>query len=582
MKSFFKNIKLIAILLLTISFGCSEDDIVLPTISSGFTYTLNQATGTVVFINTSTGATSFEWNFGDGVAAIPATDTAAAVPAKPSISKDVNPIKTYLPGTYTVTLKVSNSAGAVAYFEAIIVVGPIQVGPDTTIPVITLTGLATIDIDVNETYTDQGATATDAVDGDISENIVVGGDTVDTATAGTYVITYNVSDAAGNAAVEVTRTVNVNTVVDEDACIPEATQTLTAVNFHLTFQTDPGTIAVKNSGNFKFFQDNVTYEYADNPKVSAANNSCKVAKVTNSSVAAWDNLQFDFADKLIFTDGSNFTMKVYSPQSGYKVTLKLEDKADPGTFKEVASGVTTKTNEWEELTISFNAADSGKFDKLVFFFDLQTTNGNTYYFDDLKLNLGTGGGGGGTGTGTSSTIGGGDGCDDTTTCPDPPTGELLYNGDFEACDCDWQLIGNGGTVSISETINNGGSRSAQIQSASGKNPALKQERLGVGIIQPNTTYVVTFDIKASGAFGEGGVFKAFVFSEGENGGDVAATLHALTENTSSISSTSWESKSYTFTTPGNANQVAGGISFLAELVNSTASVNIDNVVIKAQ
>ena len=581
MKSFFKNIKLIAIFLLTLSFGgCLEEDIVLPTISSGFTYTLNQATGTVQFTNTSKGATSFEWNFGDGAAAIPATDTAAAVPAQLSISTDINPINTYLPGTYTVTLKVSNSAGAVAYFEAVIVVGPIQVGPDTTIPVITLTGLAIIEIDINESYTDQGATATDAVDGDISENIVVGGDTVDTTTAGTYVITYNVSDAADNAAVEVTRTVKVNAIVVE-VCTTDAAQTLTALNFDLTFLTDPGTIAVKNSGNFKFFQDNVTYEYDDNPKVSAGNNSCKVAKVTNSNVAAWDNLQFDLADKLIFTDGSNFTIKVYSPQSGYKVTLKLEDKANSGIFREVASGATTKTDEWEELTISFNAADSGKYDKILFFFDLETTNGNTYYFDDLKLNLGTGGGGGG--TGTSNTIGGGDGCVDTTTCPDPPSGELLYNGNFEACDCDWQLLNiNGGTVSISETINNGGSRSAQIQSATGRNPGIKQERLGVGIIQPNTTYEVTFDIKASGDFGVGGVFKAFVFSEGENGGDVPATLHPLTENTSSISSTSWESKSYTFTTPVNANQVAGGVSFLAELVNSTASVNIDNVVIKAQ
>ncbi|MDC0176985.1 DUF5011 domain-containing protein [Polaribacter sp.] len=571
MKLVLKNSKLIVFFLMAIIYaGCSEDVVELPKITAGFTYTLNENTGTVEFINISENATTYSWDFGDETPLV-----------SELISSDINPIKTYINGTYTVILKAMNAAGAVSYFEDIIVVGPIQVGPDTTIPVITLTGLATIEIDVNESFTDQGATATDAVDGDISENIVVGGDIVDTTTAGTYVITYNVSDAADNEAVEVTRTVNVNTVV-VGLCTADVAQTLTAVNFHLTFQTDPGTIAVKNSENFKFFQDNVTYEYADNPAVSAGNNSCKVAKVINHNAAAWDNLQFDFANKLIFTDGSNFTIKVYSPQSGYKVTLKLEDKANSGAFKQVASGVTTKTDEWEELTISFNASDSDKYDKVVFFFDLETKNGNTYYFDDLKLNLGTGGGGGGTGGGSSNTVGGGDGCADTTTCPDAPTGELLFNGDFEACDCDWQLIGNGGTVSISETIDNGGSRSAQIQSASGKNPALKQERLGVGIIQPNTTYVVTFDIKASGAFGEGGVFKAFVFSEGENGGDVPATKHDLTIDTSSISSTSWESKSYTFTTPGNANQVAGGVSFLAELVNSNASVNIDNVVIKAQ
>jgi len=569
MKTFFKNIKLLAILLLTLSFaGCSEDDIVLPTISSGFTYTLNQATGTVQFTNTSKGATSFEWNFGDGVAAIPATDTAAAVPAQLSISTDINPINTYLPGTYTVTLKVSNSAGAVAYFEAVIVVGPIQVGPDTTIPVITLTGLAIIEIDINESYTDQGATATDAVDGDISENIVVGGDTVDTTTAGTYVITYNVSDAADNAAVEVTRTVNVNAIVVEP-CTTDAAESYSAANLNMSFQTDP---------TANFINDGANFSWIDNPDFdNAVNSSCKVGQVVKQNNNPWDNNQYDLDAKLDFDANNGLKIKVWSARPNTEVRLKLEEIGNKDNNTEL-SLTTSVTSGWEELTFPFAATNSNKFNKIVIFFDLNANNSDTYYFDDLKL-YGTGGGGG---TGTSNTIGGGDGCDDTTTCPDPPSGELLYNGNFEACDCDWQLIPNGGTVSISETINNGGSRSAQIQSATGKNPALKQERLGVGIIQTNTTYVVTFDIKASGAFGEGGVFKAFVFSEGENGGDVGATLHPLTEDTSSISSTTWEPKSYTFTTPGNANQVAGGVSFLAELVNSNASVNIDNVVIKAQ
>ncbi|MBT8268005.1 MAG: DUF5011 domain-containing protein [Bacteroidia bacterium] len=87
-------------------------------------------------------------------------------------------------------------------------------GPDTTPPVITLTGPSVVNLNVGDTYTEQGATATDNVDGDITANIVIGGDTVDTNTAATYVVTYNVSDAAGNAATEVTRTVNVNEVID--------------------------------------------------------------------------------------------------------------------------------------------------------------------------------------------------------------------------------------------------------------------------------------------------------------------------------------------------------------------------------
>ena len=84
---------------------------------------------------------------------------------------------------------------------------------DTTKPVITLVGSSPVDINVGDTYNDQGATASDNIDGNITSSIVTV-NPVDTNTAGTYIVTYNVSDAAGNVADEVTRTVNVNTVVD--------------------------------------------------------------------------------------------------------------------------------------------------------------------------------------------------------------------------------------------------------------------------------------------------------------------------------------------------------------------------------
>ena len=77
------------------------------------------------------------------------------------------------------------------------------------IPTITLLGSDPVNVTQGDTYTDDGATAL-ASDGttDITGSIVVGGDTVDTSTLGTYIITYNVTDG-GVAADEVTRTVNV-------------------------------------------------------------------------------------------------------------------------------------------------------------------------------------------------------------------------------------------------------------------------------------------------------------------------------------------------------------------------------------
>lgn len=79
---------------------------------------------------------------------------------------------------------------------------------DKTAPVITLTGAATINHILNTNYTDQGANATDDVDGDITTSITVTG-TVNKDLTGSYTLKYNATDAAGNAAAEVTRVVTV-------------------------------------------------------------------------------------------------------------------------------------------------------------------------------------------------------------------------------------------------------------------------------------------------------------------------------------------------------------------------------------
>ena len=79
---------------------------------------------------------------------------------------------------------------------------------DTTAPVITLLGDSPVDTPLGGTYQDAGATAADGCEGDLTANIVIGGDTVDDNTLGQYVITYNVSDAAANSAQQVTRTVS--------------------------------------------------------------------------------------------------------------------------------------------------------------------------------------------------------------------------------------------------------------------------------------------------------------------------------------------------------------------------------------
>jgi len=115
----------------------------------------------------------------------------------------VNSVNTNVVGSYTVTYNVSDTAGN----SAAQVTRTVNV-EDTTIPVITLVGDATVTIEVGTNYTDAGATASDNYDGDITNNITIV-NSVDTSVVGSYTVTYNVSDAAGNAATQITRTVNV-------------------------------------------------------------------------------------------------------------------------------------------------------------------------------------------------------------------------------------------------------------------------------------------------------------------------------------------------------------------------------------
>ena len=77
---------------------------------------------------------------------------------------------------------------------------------DTEPPVITILGDNPDSVNQGDAYTDPGVTVTDNVDGNLTSSIVVSS-TVDTSTPGTYYINYNVTDSAGNAANQATRTV---------------------------------------------------------------------------------------------------------------------------------------------------------------------------------------------------------------------------------------------------------------------------------------------------------------------------------------------------------------------------------------
>ena len=113
----------------------------------------------------------------------------------------VNTVDETTLGTYSVTYNVTDTSGRAAD-EKVRTVNVV----DNVTPVITLTGVSYIEIALDTIYTDDGATALDTEDGDITGDIVTD-NPVNETVPGTYVITYDVMDSLGASAIQVTRTV---------------------------------------------------------------------------------------------------------------------------------------------------------------------------------------------------------------------------------------------------------------------------------------------------------------------------------------------------------------------------------------
>jgi hypothetical protein len=106
-------------------------------------------------------------------------------------------------GAYTIAYDVQDVAGN----QADTVTRTVNI-VDTTKPGITLSGDNSQAVELGSSYVEQGATATDN-SGDLTDSIIIGSSLVNTSEVGSYIVTYNVTDSSGNAADEVTRTVNV-------------------------------------------------------------------------------------------------------------------------------------------------------------------------------------------------------------------------------------------------------------------------------------------------------------------------------------------------------------------------------------
>jgi hypothetical protein len=370
MKQLLKKAKaIVAILILTLCFsGCENSDDNLPIITAGFTHTINPYTGTVTFINTSSDVKYYLWSFGDG-----------------TTSTEINPIKTYVDGTYKVVLEIRNVAGASDTYEDTIIIGIIA-APDTVAPVITLVGSPKIDVVVGGTFTDPGTTASDNVDGDITSRVVVAGDAVNVNKAGTYVITYNVSDSSANAATQVTRTVT----VAEDTVRPVITLTgSSTINVTLggTF-TDPGATATDNvdgniSNRIVVAGDTVdtnkegTYVITYNVKDAAANAATQVTRTvivragtgSGGGTAAGDiavNGGFEDGNLngwAVYNNGGTIAAVTTQPSTGTycaKLFASAETGLNPTLKQERKAAGTIAVGDKVKITFDYKGALTGE------------------------------------------------------------------------------------------------------------------------------------------------------------------------------------------------------------------------------
>jgi|GEM_PF-6633142 len=157
---------------------------------------------------------------------------------------------------------------------------------------------------------------------------------------------------------------------------------------------------------------------------------------------------------------------------------------------------------------------------------------------------------------------------DTDTDTNDQLNELTVNGDFERGDIsgwtDFSSANNGTFSAVSTTVNTGAWAGNIVANVSSNGPAsfpvVKQANLGEGIVLPNSSITISFDLFGE-LTGEGHVVIAEFFSELSGGGTSKSEmlgggpLFAVEPNDWT---TSWTNYSFTTTTGPD---VSGGVTF---------------------
>ena len=136
--------------------------------------------------------------------------------------------------------------------------------------------------------------------------------------------------------------------------------------------------------NFSDFGGN-TASVITNPNQTGINTSNKVGKIVKGNGAlTYAGSLLSLGSPIDFSSMQKIKMKVWSPQAGIIVKLKLENQTNSALNTEV-DATTIIANGWQELTFNFNGINNANnYQKVILFFNFGTVGtGTTYYFDDI-------------------------------------------------------------------------------------------------------------------------------------------------------------------------------------------------------
>ncbi|TSC84573.1 MAG: Hyalin [Parcubacteria group bacterium Gr01-1014_17] len=217
----------------------------------------------------------------------------------------------------------------------------ISTTPDTTAPVITLLGTSPVTIERGTAYTDAGATASDTIDGSINSSVVLSG-TVTVASIGTYTLSYNASDLAGNAATTVTRTVVVQDTIAPTGTIGYSTTTPTNQNVTATLTpSEPVTVTNNSGATTTTFTNNgsFTFQFAD----VASNTGSTTATVGNIDKIVPSLTSFSLngvvQDVAVNIASTTVAVALASSEPVNWLSVKVEKQIDASVYKIFQSGV---------------------------------------------------------------------------------------------------------------------------------------------------------------------------------------------------------------------------------------------------